>query len=313
MRTLILNLSPVGQTGLAIAGLLVLATAGVAWLCHARPHRDFTELISRVRSWWIMSGFFFGSLVLGDRVSLLFFALISIWCLREFATLLPSRPADHGALVLAFLAVPLQYYWIGTGQEELAQLFIPFGMAILIPFSLVLSQETAGLLASASQVYWGLMVFAFGLSHLAFLLRLPKSPDGSADGRSLLLFLVVLVQASDILQYLWGKCLGRHKILPRVSPNKTWEGFLGGIATATAASLALGFLTPFSLPECLAVALATTLLGFVGGAVMSALKRDLGVKDFGRMIPGHGGILDRMDSLCYACPVFFYYVRHAYY
>jgi phosphatidate cytidylyltransferase len=143
----------------------------------------------------------------------------------------------------------------------------------------------------------------FGLSHMAMLLTLP-------GGRTLLLFLVFVTEMSDVLQYVWGKTLGRHKIIPAVSPNKTWEGFLGGIASATLASLLVRFLTPFSVGECLGVALLITLAGFAGGAVMSAVKRDFGVKDFGGIIPGHGGMLDRVDSLCYAAPIFFHYVRY---
>src|SRR5262249_39879382 len=133
------------------------------------------------------------------------------------------------------------------------------------------------------------------------------------SGRMLVLFLVFVVEMSDVLQYIWGKTLGRHKIIPAVSPNKTWEGFLGGIATATALSLAVRFLTPFSVRETMAVSLLITVAGFFGGAVMSAVKRDFGVKDFGHAIPGHGGALDRVDSLCYAAPIFFHYVWYFYY
>ena len=134
-------------------------------------------------------------------------------------------------------------------------------------------------------------------------------PGSSINGRTLLLFLVFVVEMSDVLQYVWGKTLGRHPIIPSVSPNKTWEGFLGGIASTALLSLAIRFLTPFSVGETLIVTLLITIAGFCGGAVMSAVKRDFGVKDFGGLIPGHGGMLDRVDSLCYAAPVFLHYVR----
>jgi phosphatidate cytidylyltransferase len=117
-------------------------------------------------------------------------------------------------------------------------------------------------------------------------------------------------ESSDVFQYVWGKLLGRHKILPTISPNKTWEGFLAGILSATLLSLLVRFLTPFSPGETLVAPLLIAITGFAGGAVMSALKRDVGVKDFGSLIPGHGGMLDRIDSLCYAAPVFFHYVRY---
>ena len=118
---------------------------------------------------------------------------------------------------------------------------------------------------------------------------------------------------SDVLQFVWGKTLGHHKVIPAVSPNKTWEGLVGGVLCATALSPLLRFLTPFSLPETLGVSLLVCTAGFFGGAVMSAVKRDFGVKDFGGLIPGHGGMLDRLDSLCYAAPLFFHYVRYFHY
>jgi phosphatidate cytidylyltransferase len=156
------------------------------------------------------------------------------------------------------------------------------------------------------------MLFVFGLSHMGYLLTFPAIGETSANGRTLILFLVFVVEMSDVLQYIWGKTVGRHKILPTISPNKTWEGFIGGIASAMLLSLAIRFLTPFSIAETLMVSFFITVAGFCGGAVMSAVKRDFGVKDFGSVIPGHGGMLDRVDSLCYAAPIFFHYVRYFY-
>ena len=193
-------------------------------------------------------------------------------------------------------------------------IFIPVYMFLILPIRLVLSKDTTGFVASASQIQWGLMAFVFGLSHMSYLTRLePNRPAGGlADGRTLLLFLVFVVEIADVLQYVWGKTLGRHKVVPTVSPNKTWEGLVGGVLSASAAALAIRFLTPFSARETFGVALLITVSGFFGGAVMSAVKRDFGVKDFGSLIPGHGGMLDRLDGLCYAAPVFFHYVRYFY-
>ncbi len=129
----------------------------------------------------------------------------------------------------------------------------------------------------------------------------------------LLLFLILVVQISDVLQYVWGKLAGRHKIAPNVSPNKTWEGFVGGILSATGIGTALWWLTPYTPLQAAAMSLAVTLLGFAGGLTMSAIKRDRGVKDYGELIPGHGGILDRIDSICFAAPVLFHLTRYFFY
>lgn len=314
MLTRLATLSPMLKTALLVLAVLVSASLVIAVLPRAKRKKDFSELSARVRAWWIMAAVFFGAIAFSNRISLVFFALLSFWAMKEYVTLLKTRPADHRALVLTFLAVPIQYVWIGLDPPWYGMfiVFIPVYVFLILPVRLVLSKETTGFVASASQIQWGLMAFVFGLSHLAYLLTLPALGDSSANGRTLVLFLVFVVEMSDVLQYIWGKTLGRHKIIPKVSPNKTWEGFIGGIASAMLLSLGIRFLTPFSIRETLIVSLLITVAGFCGGAVMSAVKRDFGVKDFGSVIPGHGGMLDRVDSLCYAAPIFFHYVRYFY-
>jgi len=306
------NLSPLYQMGLLILGVLVVASVAVTALKRAKPQKDFTELAARVHAWWLMAVVFFAAILVSNRISLIFFAFLSFWAMKEYVTLLKTRPADHRALVLTFLAIPIQYFWIAIGWYGMFIIFVPVYMYLALPVRMVLSKETAGFVASASQIQWGMMGFVFGLSHLGYLLTVPEIENSAVNGRTLVLFLVFVVEMSDVLQYIWGKTLGRHKIIPTVSPNKTWEGFIGGIASTMLLSLAIRFLTPFSVIETLLVSLLITVAGFCGGAVMSAVKRDFGVKDFGSVIPGHGGMLDRVDSLCYAAPIFFHYVRYFY-
>ena len=304
------DLAPQWRMALLVLGVLVIASIAVAALRRLRPATDWSELAARVRAWWIMAAVFFGAIAVSDTVSLVFFAFMSYWAMKEYVTLLVTRPADHRTLFLAFLAIPVQYYWIGIGWYGMFIIFIPVYMFLFLPIRQFLSRETSGFVASTSQIHWGLMAFVFCLSHMAFLLRLGAVPGTQVNGRTLILFLVFVVEMSDVLQYIWGKALGRHKIIPTVSPNKTWEGFLGGIASTAVLSLAIRSLTPFGVGETLLVALLITVAGFCGGAVMSAVKRDFGVKDFGGLIPGHGGMLDRVDSLCYAAPVFLHYTRY---
>src|SRR6266571_93976 len=307
------HLNPIWRMALIILAVLALSSLVVALLRRAHPEKNFSELVARVKAWWIMALVFFGAIGVSSRISLLFFGFLSFWALKEYLTLLKTRPADHRALVWAFLSVPIQYLWVGLGWYGMFVVFIPVYMFLILPIRLVLAKQTAGFVASASQIQWGLMTFVFGLSHLGMLLALPAVGKPPANGRTLLLFLVVVTELSDVFQYVWGKTFGRHKILPSVSPNKTWEGFLGGIITTALISLLLRFLTPFAVLETIGMALLITVAGFFGGAVMSAVKRDFGVKDFGELIPGHGGMLDRVDSLCYAAPVFFHYLRYFYY
>lgn len=301
--------TPIHRVAAIVVALLIVATAIVQVLKLWKPGRSWKELSARVNAWWIMVVVFFGVLLASPVVALVFFGLISFWALREYLTLVKTRKADRGVLFLAFLAIPVQYFWIGIDWYGMFAIFVSVYVFLAVPLFLVLARETAGFVASASQIQWGLMAFVFGLSHMAYTLKLPAEVP-NVDGRTMLIFLVFVVEISDVLQYVWGKTLGRHKILPEVSPNKTWEGLIGGVATTAALSLALRFLTPFTMAETVGITVLLTVAGFFGGAVMSAVKRDFGVKDFGALIPGHGGILDRVDSLCYAAPIFFHYVRY---
>ncbi len=188
-------------------------------------------------------------------------------------------------------------------------LWIPLYMFLLLPAVLVLRGETRGFVSSSGQIHWGLMAFVFGLSHVPMLLRLPEGDIVGATGRELVLFLVFVVEAGDVSQYLWGKAVGRRKVMPQVSPNKTWAGLVGGIVTVSLLSTTLLFLTPFNAWQIVVVTAITTVAGFFGDVVMSAVKRDFGVKDFGTLLPGHGGALDRVDSLVWAAPVFLHLTR----
>src|SRR6185295_13294028 len=239
MLTTIKALSATAQMGLLILAVLIVATVVVAALERARPRKDFSELSARVRAWWVMAAVFLAAILVSNRISLVFFGLLSFWAMKEYITLLKTRPADHHALVFTFLAIPIQYYWIGIGWYGMFIIFIPVYMMLALPVRMVLSKETAGFVASASQIQLGLMLFVFGLSHMGYLLTVGET---GANGRTLVLFLVFIVEMSDVLQYIWGKTLGVRKIIPTVSPNKTWEGFIGGIASAMLLSLAIRFL-----------------------------------------------------------------------
>src|ERR1700741_544716 len=168
----------------------------------------------------------------------------------------------------------------------------------LLAVRLMLAGETSGFLDRAARIHWGLMVCVYCLSYAPALLIL-DIPGYQRQSAKLLLFLVMVAQFSDIFQYIWGKLLGKRKIAPSISPNKTWEGFVGGITCATLLGMGLWWMTPYSPLEALGMALVVALLGFAGGLIMSAIKRDRGVKDFGTTIEGHGGILDRVDSICF--------------
>jgi phosphatidate cytidylyltransferase len=298
-----------------VLGLLVISTLiGLALKAAIKkPEAQATirNLNARIGAWWIMSLIFALTLVISPMGSFVLFGLMSFLALREYVTLLPTRRADHRTLFWTFfIFTPLQYFLIGIHWYGMFAILIPVYAFLFVPTRLAIAGDTESFLERAATIQWGLMICVYCLSYAPALLML-KIPGYGPDAK-LLLYLVLVDQLSDVLQYVWGKMLGRHKIAPVVSPNKTWEGFVGGVLSATAIGTALWWMTPFRPAVAAAVALTIALMGFAGGLTMSAIKRDRGVKDYGTLIQGHGGILDRMDSMCFAAPIFFHLVRYFY-
>ncbi len=270
------------------------------------------NLNARIDAWWAMV-IAVGLAFLGGKAGVMvLFGLLSLLALREFVTLTYTRRSDHLALALAFyIALPVQYALIWIEWYGLFSIFIPVYGFLILPIVAALRADPTRFFDRIAAVQWALMLAVFCLSHVPALLTLHIP---GYEGRQLLLiaFLVIVVQSSDVLQYVWGKLLGRHKIAPTLSPSKTWEGFIGGVLSASLLGAALWWITPFSMLEAGLIALMVNLMGFFGGLVMSAIKRDHGVKDWGHLIAGHGGVLDRLDSVLFSAPVFFHVVRYVY-
>jgi phosphatidate cytidylyltransferase len=296
----------------ALAAVLAVASA-VGLILKRRAggsNATVDNLVDRTNAWWVMVGVMALAFLTGKAGLILVFALASLAALREYLTLAPTRRADHLALVAAFYVVlPVQFWLVATEWYGLFSVFIPVYVFLGLPVLVALRADIAGFMGRVAEIQWGLMIAVYCLSHVPALAMLPI-PGYEGRGVMLIAFLVLVVQASDVLQYIWGKLTGRHKVAPSLSPSKTWEGLVGGVASATLLGALLHVITPFSFVEAAILAFVITLCGFFGGLVMSAIKRDRGVKDWGRMIAGHGGVLDRVDSIVFAAPVFFHIVRY---
>ena len=220
---------------LALGGVLALASL-IGFVLHLRFRSGPTagviaNLNARIRAWWVMIAIAGGALIAGRTAIIILFGLISFLALREFVTLAAVRRSDHGALLLSFfVGLPAQYYLVAIGWYGLFCIFIPVYGFLILPILAALSADPKNFLARTAETQWGLMICVYCISHVPALLMLDI--PGYA-GRSVLLqvFLIVVAQASDVLQYVWGKLLGRHKIAPELSPSKTVEGFLGGVAS----------------------------------------------------------------------------------
>ncbi len=282
----------------------------IAWLIGRKHQSDtVTNLKSRIKSWWVMVAVFSVALALGPMANVVLFALISFCALREFVTLTPTSRSDHRVLFWAFFVItPIQYILVAINWYGLSSIFIPVYGFIFLPVRRVLAGDHENFLVNVARLQWGLLVCVYFISHMPLIMQLPVVGFEGKEAL-LLLFLVICVQASDVLQYVWGKLCGKRPIAPTISPNKTVEGFIGGIGSTTLIGGALSVITPFNFWQGAMMTLVVCLAGFLGGLVMSAIKRDLGAKDWGDAIPGHGGFMDRIDSLCFAAPLYFHLVN----
>lgn len=248
-----------------------------------------------------------------ETMTVIMFALLSFLALKELLSIVPTRQADRRVIFWAYLSIPIQYYWVGKEWYGMFLVFIPVYMFLFLPIRMVITGDTKGFIRSSGVIHWAMMLTVFGLSHMAYLLVLPvKNPSAGHIGP--VLFLLLTTQFNDVAQYICGKLFGKHKIIPLVSPNKTWEGFIGGLIAVTFCSgLIAPLLTPLSTNHGFIIGFIISGAGFFGDVVISSVKRDLQIKDCGMLIPGHGGILDRLDSLTYTAPLFFHYMYYFYY
>ncbi|HET8708190.1 MAG TPA: phosphatidate cytidylyltransferase [Pseudomonadales bacterium] len=297
-----------------VVSLLVVASL-VGWVLSKRVKTDESKAVvanlqARVKAWWMMIAFLATAFWLGKITTLVLFGFASFSALREFITLTPTKPSDHQALFVAFfIIVPVQYLLIGIDWYGLFSIFIPVYAFLLLPILSARKEVVEHFLERVAKIQWGVMIAVFCISHAPALLIL-QIPGYENQNFLLLFFLIFVVQMSDVLQYVFGKLFGKTKIAPVVSPSKTWEGLMGGGLSATLLGTCMWWITPFTPWQAALISAAIVLMGFWGGLSLSAVKRSLGAKDWGVMIEGHGGVMDRMDSVSFAAPIFFHITRY---
>jgi phosphatidate cytidylyltransferase len=299
------------KTGQILLGILVLAsTTGFALhVKYGGANETVRNMNMRIKAWWAMVAVLFSALVLGRYATIVVFGFASLMALREFLTLTPTRKSDYWPLFIAFfVALPGQYWLLVEQWYGLFAVFIPVYIFALISAASALSQDTEDFLSRNARILFAVMVCVYGVSHAPALLML-DIPGFEGHNAQLLFFFTFIVQISDVLQYVFGKLFGRTKLAPVVSPSKTWEGLVGGGLATTLIGGLLHFVTPFGFVQAAGLAALIVVCGALGGLVMSAVKRSLAAKDWGSGIAGHGGYMDRLDSLGFAAPVFFHIVR----
>ena len=304
---MLVTVPPALSAGLAaVLAALVLGSVAAAVLVRRNPER-WADLPPRMGSWWVICLLLGAALLLGAQATIALFALISFIALREFVTLAPTRREDRPVVLLAFAAVPIAYGAVWIDNYAFFLTLIPVYLFLIMAFAMAWIGRTEKFLATAGILYWGVVACVTNIAYTPFLMRVPADEAGPAGPAGLVFFLLAVTQINDVAQYIWGRSFGRQRITPSVSPNKTWAGALGGWATTAALIWFAGpCFTPLDPLPLAILAAALPVAGFAGDITMSAIKRDLGVKDTGTLLPGHGGALDRLDSLTFTAPLYFH-------
>lgn len=313
------------RTWILVGGTLVALAAGTGVGQFLRLRRDGSlnpALVDgfnhRVLAWWLMTSVLAAAFLFGAIGTTVVFFFISFGALREFITLTPTRRRDHRALFWVFFVfTPLQYLLIGMGPDQYSfyTILIPVYAFLFIPARTALAGDYKRFLERTAKIQTGLMICVYCLSHAAALMYLRidgPAGDEDIDGFRLLFFFVLITQLGDVMHYVWQRLAGRTIIAPTISPHRTWESFLGTVGSCSLLGAALWWATPFAPWEAAGMSAVIALMGFAGAITMSAIKRDRGVSDTGMLVTGHGGLLDRIDSICFAAPVFFHLTRFFY-
>ncbi len=295
--------------GLAVIGILIAFTIIGETLRMRLPHGQTDPVVEafnmRVHTWWGLAILLTLAVLLGKIGVILLFAFSSFAALREFLTFARKRRADHLSLALAcFVILPLQYLFVWLDWTALFTVFIPVYAFLLLPIVSALRGDATNFMGRVAETQWGLMICVFCISHVPALLTYDM-PDGSDRSILLIVFFAMVVQLGDVFEYYAGRRFGRRKIAPKLSP-KTVEGMIAGVLAAALIGAVLSWVTPFGLIGAAAMAALASLTGMFGSLVFAAIKRDKGVKDWSHLIPGQGGLLDQLDSVIFAAPIFYH-------
>ena len=318
---------------LATFGSLVAGTIARLATLHRADEQTRVKRLSSLRTWWVLAVVILSG-VLAGRVGI--FALLaaaSLLAMREYVSIAIPKHLNvtHDRWSTGFVYAAIVVYYIAMYfAGPMATRFAAAGfiaLAWIVATIHVLQGETANYTQRTAALVWGAMIVVFGLSHAALITNLAPGANPVAGPVGWFLYLLVLTEVNDISQALVGRRLGghlRHRIARRVSPNKTWEGFIGGVVVTLLLSMMVApWLTPlaqwplkigplvlegafYTWPLVLGLLIAVA--GLIGDLNMSAVKRDVGVKDSSELLPGMGGIIDRVDSLTFTAPVVYYVV-----
>lgn len=298
-----------GLLGVVAAGFAALAVGSIIRLVALRGVADpvRADRLASLRTWWMVAVLVAAVALSGRIVAVAVFTVVSGLGFHEILRLAPLSDSPDTGLFPALILMAFGYLCIGAGWSGVFPVFLPLAGLLWISTRLLGGRRGIGGVSGAARWLWGLLLVGYGVSHAPALFLLPGGGSAGAGGGGWFLFLVLVVETDDIFQALVGRAVGRRQLAPEISPQKTWEGYVGGLVLTLPLAAAVGpWITPLDVWGAVAAGFLASTLGVVGDLTISAVKREAGAKDSGTLLPGHGGVLDRIDSLIFTAPLFYY-------
>ena len=296
-----------------VVAVLAALTLGYWLLLWFRPSQSLSKIGSRIAFLWVVTGIFLLAILYSVKLLVIYIWFIAFLALKEFFSMTPTRRADRRVLFCAYLSLPVQFILILLERRIAFALFAPIHVFLILPMVMVMVGEARGFLRAWSTMGWAIISTVYSLGHLAYLLVLPGAGTSTmvetTAGPGLFLFLVVLAQLSHAVQFVFGKLFPAPRFSLKVSKTRNWASLLGSLLIIPPLAWVLApQITPFTPLEALVIGVIIAASAFIGYIILSAIKTDLQIKDRGTMTPGHGGVLNRIDTLIYTAPLFFYLV-----
>ena len=309
---------PLLWTITGLYGALAVGTLARILMLRGVPFETAQIHRKSVRTWWVLAISLTIASLLGGVGVVLLLAIAGTLSLREYLQIIGWKRVGTTTAVSVFASVPIYYAFVLCGHGEWLRSAAPVAIVLGVGTIRALLGMTKDFIRVTTGMIWGLMLFVYCLSHASFLLTLQESSEPIVGTVGWFLFLVLLTECNDIAQALFGRRFGRTKITPHISPNKSLEGLLGGILTTILLAVLLAPWLTNLMPNrsgiygvlcAIMSGLLIGLFGFLGDINKSGIKRDVGIKDSGTMLPGQGGMMDRIDSLTFSAPAFYYFLQ----
>lgn len=303
---------------LAVSVGILLVTSAISYflrrhIIKSKRNNALVRLDAYISTWWNILAVLGFTFLFGGKIGVtILFAFVSFSALREFLTIVVTNRADHLALVVAFFVIlPLQYLFVGFERYTMFLIFIPVYAFMLLPALSAIRGNVDNFLERISEKQFALMVAVYAISYVPALLFLEIE---AYEGRNVLLitWLILVVQLADIYQYFIGRLFGKRLLSPNISRVKTVEGHVFGALLAAITGVLLYWITPFSMVDAFFLAFFLANVGLFGSLIMEAIKRDRGFKEWSGVLAGHGGIIERMDGVIFAAPLYFHIINFAY-